>query len=77
MASGRRRRVCRRATSMHATALIAVLMLAANPLIGDPKRFVDARIEFRQFFCPVCGGLIESEVCRSGDPLLHDIELAE
>ena len=49
---------------------------AANPLIGDPQRFIDARVEFRQFYCPACGGLIENEVCRAGDPLLHDIELA-
>ncbi|HYB41343.1 MAG TPA: hydantoinase B/oxoprolinase family protein, partial [Candidatus Methylomirabilis sp.] len=50
---------------------------AANPLIGDPQRFIDARVEFRQFYCPACGGLIENEVCRGGDPLLHDIELAD
>ncbi len=50
---------------------------AANPLIGDPQRFIDARVEFRQFHCPACGGLIENEVCRAEDPLLHDIELAE
>jgi N-methylhydantoinase B len=49
---------------------------AANPLIGDPQRFIDARVEFRQFHCPACGGLIENEVCRAEDPLLHDIELA-
>jgi hypothetical protein len=49
---------------------------AANPLIGDPQRFIDARVEFRQFYCPACGGLLENEVCRAGDPLLHDIELA-
>src|SRR5215831_7985347 len=50
---------------------------AANPLIGDPQRFIDARVEFRQFCCPSCGGLIENEVCRAEDPLLHDIDLAE
>src|SRR5262245_23644082 len=49
---------------------------AANPLIGDPQRFIDAAVEFRQFYCPSCGGLIENEVSRAQDPLLHDIELA-
>jgi len=49
---------------------------SANPLIGDPQRFIDARVEFRQFYCPACGGLRENEVCRAEDPLLHDIELA-
>ncbi len=43
---------------------------AGNPLIGDPKRFIDAEVQFRQFYCPACGGLIEYEVCRAEDPLL-------
>jgi N-methylhydantoinase B len=50
---------------------------AANPLIGDPQRFIDAAVQFRQFYCPQCGGLIENEVSRAEDPLLRDIELAE
>jgi len=48
---------------------------AANPLIGDPRRFIDADVEFRQFYCPECGGLLENEVCRAHDPLLWDIQL--
>jgi N-methylhydantoinase B len=50
---------------------------AANPLIGDPQRFIDAAVQFRQFYCPACGGLIENEISRAGDPVLRDIELAE
>lgn len=49
---------------------------AANPLIGDPRRFIDAEVQFRQFYCPACGGLLENEVCRAGDALLRDLELA-
>ncbi len=49
---------------------------AANPLIGDPQRFIDDDVQFRQFYCPACGGLIENEVCRAQDPLLWDIQLA-
>jgi N-methylhydantoinase B len=49
---------------------------SANPLIGDPQRFIDAVVEFRQFYCPECGGLIENEVCRAHDPLLWDIQLS-
>ena len=48
---------------------------AANPLIGDPRRFIDADVQFRQFYCPECGGLLENEVCRAHDPLLWDIQL--
>ena len=49
---------------------------AANPLIGDPSRFIDAAVQFRQFYCPDCGGLLENEVCRAEDPVLRDIELS-
>jgi acetone carboxylase gamma subunit len=48
---------------------------AANPNIGDWRRYVDDRPVFRQFFCPGCGGLVENEVARADDPLLADIEL--
>jgi len=49
---------------------------AASPLIGDPQRFIEDAVQFRQFCCPACGGLIENEVCRKSDAILHDIELA-
>ncbi|PYN93986.1 MAG: hypothetical protein DMD91_28920, partial [Candidatus Rokuibacteriota bacterium] len=48
---------------------------AASTLIGDPQRFIDDAVQFRQFCCPGCGRLIENEVCRAQDPVLHDIEL--
>ena len=48
---------------------------AANPNIGDYRRYIDDRPVFRQFFCPGCGALIENEVARENDVILHDIEL--
>jgi N-methylhydantoinase B len=48
---------------------------AANPHVGDWKRYIDERPVFRQFFCPGCGALLENEVARESDPLLRDIEL--
>jgi N-methylhydantoinase B len=48
---------------------------AANPNIGDYRRYIDDRPVFRQFFCPGCGALIENEVARESDPVLQDIEL--
>ena len=48
---------------------------AANPNIGDWRRYIDDRPVFRQFCCPGCGGLVENEVARADDPLLRDIEL--
>ncbi|HKE38750.1 MAG TPA: hydantoinase B/oxoprolinase family protein [Casimicrobiaceae bacterium] len=47
----------------------------ANPNIGDYRRYIDDRPVFRQFFCPGCGALIENEVARDSDLVLHDIEL--
>ena len=47
----------------------------SNPLVGDPARFIDDPVVFRQFFCPGCGRLIENEVAVEGEPLLRDIDL--
>jgi N-methylhydantoinase B len=48
---------------------------ASNPNIGDYRRYIDDRPVFRQFFCPGCGALIENEIARADDELLHDIQL--
>jgi N-methylhydantoinase B len=48
----------------------------ANPIVGDPARYIDVRPVFRQFFCPGCARLIENEVALEHEPILHDIELA-
>ncbi|MEQ9061026.1 MAG: hydantoinase B/oxoprolinase family protein [Gammaproteobacteria bacterium] len=45
---------------------------AANPLIGDPARFIDDDVAFRQFYCRGCGALIDNEIAVTSDPLLHD-----
>ena len=34
----------------------------ANPLIVDPKLFIDPEVVFRQYFCPACATQIETEV---------------
>jgi N-methylhydantoinase B len=47
----------------------------ATPLAGDPARFINEIPEFRQFFCPGCGALIENEIAVSTDPVLRDIEI--
>jgi acetone carboxylase gamma subunit len=49
---------------------------AASLLIGEPLRFIDDAVQFRQFCCPACAGLIENEASRAGDAVLHDIELS-
>ena len=46
---------------------------ASNPLIGDPERFIDDAVSFRQFFCPGCGNLVENEVAVDTDEILSDI----
>jgi N-methylhydantoinase B len=47
----------------------------ANPLVGDPARFLDETPVFRQFYCPGCGALIENEVALADEPPLRDVEL--
>ena len=49
---------------------------AANPLVGDPRRFIDPLPQFRQFCCPGCGTLIENEIAVAEDPLLVDVQLS-
>jgi N-methylhydantoinase B len=46
-----------------------------NALIPDPGRLVDGEIVLRQFACPSCLTLLDSEVCRSTDPPLWDIRI--
>jgi N-methylhydantoinase B len=48
---------------------------ACNPIIGDPKRFIDPTPQFRQFCCPGCGLAIENEVAIADDPPLRDVEI--
>ena len=47
----------------------------SNPIVGDPKRFIDPLPQFRQFCCPGCGLAIENEIAVSQDPVLRDIEI--
>jgi len=46
---------------------------ASNPLIGDPLRFIDDAVAFRQFCCPGCGTQIDNEIAVERDPVLCDI----
>jgi N-methylhydantoinase B len=48
---------------------------ASNPIVGDPRRYIDPVPRFRQFCCPGCGRLIENEIALADDPLLMDVEL--
>jgi N-methylhydantoinase B len=48
---------------------------ASNPLVGDPRLFVDDDVAFRRFYCPGCGAEIENEIAVERDPPLRDIEI--
>jgi N-methylhydantoinase B len=48
---------------------------ACNPIVGDPKRFIDPLPQFRQFCCPGCGLAIENEIAVAHDPVLRDVEI--
>ena len=47
----------------------------SNPIVGDRKRFIDPMPQLRQFYCPGCALLIESEIAVADDPVLRDVEL--
>jgi N-methylhydantoinase B len=47
----------------------------SNPIVGDPRRFIDPLPQFRQFSCPGCGLLIENEIAIAEDPILKDVDL--
>ena len=49
---------------------------AGGSLMNDPTLYVDAGIELRQFVCPGCGTLLETEVACESDSILRDIELS-
>lgn len=42
----------------------------------DPDRVGGDRFELREYYCPECLVLYESEVARPDDPLLVDVEFA-
>ena len=47
----------------------------ANPLIVDPKIFIDPEMVFRQFFCPSCATQIETEVILASSNPVWDKKL--
>jgi N-methylhydantoinase B len=48
---------------------------ASNPIVGDPRRFIDPLPQFRQFCCPGCGLAVENEIAVADDPVLVDVQL--
>ncbi|MDE0514060.1 MAG: hydantoinase B/oxoprolinase family protein [Gammaproteobacteria bacterium] len=49
---------------------------AGGSMMNDPSLYVDVNIEFRQFICPGCATLLETEVACESDAVLRDIELS-
>jgi N-methylhydantoinase B len=47
----------------------------ANPLIVDPRTFIDDEIVFRQYVCPGCATLLETEVVLAATPPVWDKQL--
>ncbi len=47
----------------------------ANPLIVDPKIFIDPEMVFRQYFCPSCAVQVETEVLLASSEPVWDKEL--
>jgi N-methylhydantoinase B len=47
----------------------------ANPHILDPRTYIEEDIEWRHFYCPGCGALLQTELARPSDEPLWDIRL--
>ena len=47
----------------------------AGPLVNDPAEYVDDELEFRQYYCPGCGTLLENEVILADLDPVHDKQL--
>ncbi len=47
----------------------------ANPLIVDPKLFIDPDVVFRQYFCPACAIQIETEVLLATSEPIWDKQI--
>lgn len=46
-----------------------------SELFVDPRQFVDDDIVIREFLCPHCGVLFDSEINRADSPPVWDIDL--
>jgi acetone carboxylase gamma subunit len=47
------------------------------PVYEPPDEILgrETDLEFRQFYCPGCGRLLDTEFALEDDPLIHDIEI--
>lgn len=41
-------------------------------IAGEAYSSTDQDVLYRQFFCPGCGGLLDSEIALKGEPYLKD-----
>jgi acetone carboxylase gamma subunit len=41
----------------------------------DPHHIGGDRFVFRQFYCPGCAALLNTEVALRGEPILWDVEI--
>jgi len=48
-----------------------------GPAFSPPEEIIgyDPEIELRQYFCPNCGILLDHQVAKTDDPIIHDIEI--
>ncbi|WP_105035524.1 acetone carboxylase subunit gamma [Cryobacterium aureum] len=46
-------------------------------LFEDPRRYIDTNMVFREFICPNCGGLFDTEINKLDEPPVLDISIQE
>lgn len=48
-----------------------------NPYFLDGPTFIDVEFVLRRYFCPSCGALFDTEICRAGTEPFRDVTLSE
>jgi N-methylhydantoinase B len=49
----------------------------ANPTLRDPAIYTDSAVVLRQFICPGCGTMLETEIAVDGAPPQWDVRVGE
>ena len=59
----------------HGALVREVPLWEGNPTLRDPAIYTDSTVVLRQFICPGCGTMLETEIAVDGAPPQWDIRV--
>jgi N-methylhydantoinase B len=59
----------------HGALVREVPLPEGNPTLRDPAIYTDSTVVLRQFICPGCGTMLETEIAVDGAPPQWDIRV--